>query len=92
MTKDEFFAKWDEQTLNSQDACNPSGLLHSTCELLSDWRDAGGEFSGKDCPHLKLLMYQMIFLVFGHEMMWRGWHDAYGEIKKRLEEREVSNV
>ena len=65
MTQNEFNEKWDDHAIYSQSACNPSGLLHSAVEMISDWRNAGGDFSGKDCPHLKFLLYQTVFLVFG---------------------------
>jgi hypothetical protein len=84
MTKQEFYSKWDEQTLYSQDACNPSGLLHSAGEMLRDWKNAGGNFQGNDCPHLKFLLYQIVFLVFGREMEWDGWHDEFQKIQERL--------
>ena len=84
MTKDEFFRKWDERAIYSQDASNPSGLLHSAVEMISDWRDAGGDFGGKDCEHLKLVLYQIVFLVFSREMDWDGWQDAYRTIQKRI--------
>ena len=87
MTKDEFHEKWDEQVLWSQDASNPSGLLHSAIELLSDWRTVEDDFQGKNCPHLKFLLYQTVFLVFGREMDWCGWHDAYHAIQTRVGER-----
>lgn len=85
MTRDEFYAKWDEWAVYSQSACNPSGLLHSAVECLRDWRDAGGDSQGKDCPHLKFLLYQTVFLVFGYEMDWSEWHEKYANIQKRKE-------
>lgn len=83
MIEYEFFAKWDEKAIYSQDACNPSGLLHSAGEMISDWRSTGGNSQGKDCPHLKFLLYQTVFLVFGREMDWNEWHDEYRRIQKR---------
>jgi len=85
MTQDEFYTKWDERAVCSQSACNPSGLLRSALEMISDWRKVSDDFRGRDCPHLKFLLYQTIFLVFGHEMKWDEWFDEYDKIQKRLD-------
>jgi len=82
MTKEEFYRKWDPQIEFSQSASNPSGLLQSACEVLSDWRAAGG-CSG-DCPHLKFLLYQIVYLVFRREMDWPEWFDEAQRIHERL--------
>lgn len=84
MTKEDFYAKWDGQTVHSQNASNPSGLLHSAVEMISDWRKVGDDFRCRDCAHLKFLLYQTVYLVFGREMEWDEWLDEYKKIQERL--------
>ncbi len=64
MTRREFYDKWDNIVLHSHSCYNLSDLLHNAEEIISDWSQIGGEVLGKDCLHLKLLLYRITSLVF----------------------------
>lgn len=87
MTKEEFFEKWDREVEHSQSACNPLALLNHAKLMLADWHAAGGDWRGEECANLKFFIYQIVYLVFGHEMAWDGWSSEYDAIEERIEER-----
>jgi hypothetical protein len=97
MTIEEFHVKHDQMAIYSQDACNASGLLTDALKVLMEWRQIEGvNMGGKDCPHLKFLLYQIVFLVFGREpfevFTFDEYHDAMAEIKGRIEARKIEKV
>ncbi len=91
-TSKEFCEKWDLQAFRSQSASNPSGLLHAACEMLSDWRQIGGDFQGKDCSQLKFLLFQTVYLIFGKELEWNERHAEWEQMSARDLERETEFV
>lgn len=57
------YAKWAQQALWSQSACNASALMHSALECLREWRAAGGDWNGKDCVPLRFIVFQIAHLT-----------------------------
>lgn len=60
---------WAKQAILAQSACNPSGLLHSATDCLSQWResiDGQGDFTGSKCAPLHLILFHASFLVGMH--------------------------
>jgi hypothetical protein len=57
---------WARQSIMAQNASNVSGLLHSAAECIKDWRasaDGEGDFNGKKCIPLRLIMFQVLYLT-----------------------------
>ena len=63
MTHKEFMDKWAVPALDSQSACNPSGLLHSALVCLGEWRYGElGKWDGSDCIPFKFMIHQVSYL------------------------------
>ena len=75
---------WDyEQAINSQGACNATGLINSLNDLRDKlWNVARQYGHGTEWvnhhPILQLYAYQLAHLCHGREPIeWEGWHKAY---------------
>lgn len=54
--------RWAREALLSQTASNTGALLRSALNCLQEWRDAGGDWSGKVCVPFKFMIFQVGFL------------------------------
>ena len=79
---------WDyEQAINSQSACNATGLINSLNDLREKlWNTARSHNKGTEWvnhhPILQLYAYQLAHLCHGREPIeWDGWQSAHNFCK-----------
>lgn len=77
--------QWAQKALDSQSACNPSGLLHAALACLKEWREGGGDFNGSECLPFRFICYQIGYLNGANQYDATGGFGLYGEHTKKLE-------